>query len=446
MIFFLFLVLLSPLHSQSLLPDDFAGYMVLSGSAGALLRFEIPGEVYRGLERTDRGDIRIFDAAGAMVPFLIRGVPPEEITPEPAEVPFFPWNGREGKNLPSGTDIEINTSGGVVRIKNQDPAPGRNPVYLADLSGLAYIPSSLRLSLDHRGDYFNAPVTLYGGKELGEWRAFSRKQILAWYGNSGANRDTLELPAGEMAGPGPEGAGIPYLLIALEEGAPPLDGVTALFDPLRVPGILRETVWEGEKSADAKFIRYRMEGRYPARTIDFVLGEPDSIPVMVKNRFNEGDDWILLGRETIFLFRGNGPPQKNDPIPLFAFAPLWELEAAGEFSFSQVPRGVVTWAPEEIIFLARGEGPWTLRYGNPGAAPLSEASLDPASLSHGEEELSRALPTGEGGYEKRSSPPPAENHGYGQWILWGILFLGVAVLSILALSIAGSMKKTRSVK
>ncbi|MDR1058110.1 MAG: DUF3999 domain-containing protein [Treponema sp.] len=445
MIFLLLLVLLSPLHSQSLMPDDFAGYMVLSGSAGALLRFEIPGEVYQGLLRPDRGDIRIFDAAGVMVPFLIRGVPPKEITPEPAEVPFFPWNGTEGKNLPSGTDIEINTSGGVVRIKNQNSVPGRNPVYLADLSGLAHTPSSLRLSLDHRGDYFNAPVTLYRGKELGEWQAFSRKQILAWYGNSGANRDTLELPAGEM-GPKGAGGGIPYLLIAMEEGAPPLGRVTGLFDPLQVPGILRETVWEGEKSADAKFVHYRMEGRYPARTIDFVLGEPDSIPVMVKNRFNEGDDWILLGRETIFLFHGNGPPQKNAPLPLSAFAPLWELEAAGELSFSQVPRGVVTWAPEEIIFLARGEGPWTLRYGNSDAAPLSEASLDPASLSHGGEELSPALPTGEGGYEKRSPPPPAENHDYGQWILWGILSLGVAVLSILARSIAGSMKKTRSVK
>jgi hypothetical protein len=441
MMVFLLLLLLPPfLHSQSPRPGDFAGYLVLSGKPGALLRFEIPGEVYRGLERPDRGDLRVFDAAGAVVPFLIRGVPQREITPEPAEVPFFPWAGTEEKTLPSGTDIEINTTGGVVRIKNQSPSPGRSPVYLVDLSGLPHIPRSLWLSLDHGKDYFNAPVTLYGGKELGEWRAFSRKQILSWYGNSGANRDTLELPAGEMTGPAAGGGGIPYLLIAMEGGAPPLTGMRALFNPLQVPGVQKETVWEGEKSADERFVRYRLEGYYPVTSIDFALEEPDSILVTVRSRFDQREDWILRGRETIFLFRGSGPPQKNGPLAISTLAPLWELEAAGELSFSQVPHCVVTWTPEELIFLARGDGPWTLRYGNSGAAPLSENLLDGAALSPAGEELPQAFPTGEGGYEKREVPPAARQD-YGQWILWGVLALGVIILSILALSIAGSMKR-----
>jgi hypothetical protein len=443
---FLLLLLFPPLlQAQSPRPEDFAGYLVLSGKPGVLLRFELPEEVYRGLERPDRGDLRVFDAAGALVPFLVRKIPPEEFTPEPAELPFFPWNGGEEKALPKGMDIEINTSGGVVRIKNRNPEPGRSPVYLADLSGLAQAPGSLRLSLDHRGNYFNTPVSLDGGREPGDWRAFSKRQILAWYGNSGANRDTLELPAGE---------GSPYLLIAMEGNAPPLTGILAFFNPLKVPAPRRESSWAGEKSGDGKFVRYRVEGYYPEANIDFALQEPDSIPVTVRSRFDEGEDWIFQGRETLFLFRADGGaddqapgranslPQKSGPLEISTLAPLWELEAAGELSFTQVPRCVVTWTPEELVFLARGEGPWTLRYGNPGAAPLSEPPLDGAALSPGED-LPRAFPAWPGGYEKRAASPAAKGE-YGRWILWGVLVLGVVILSVLALSIAGSLMKRKT--
>jgi hypothetical protein len=435
MILFLFLLFPFFLHAQNPRPGDFAGYLVLSGTPGALLRFELPGEVYRGLERPDRGDLRVFDAAGALVPFVVRPVPPKEFTPEPVEAPFFLWNGTEEKHFPSGTDIEINTAGGVVRIKNQNPSPGRSPVYLADLSGLVHAPASLRLSFDRGKGYFNTPVTLYGGKELGEWRSFTKRQILSWYGSAGADRDTLEL---ETAG-GEGGGGFPYLLIALEGNAPPLTGIRAFFSSLALPGAARESVWEGEKSSGGTFIHYRLEGYYPVDTIDFVLEEPDSIPVMVRSRFDEEEEWIFRGRETIFLIRGAGPPRKNSPLEISTLAPLWELEAAGELSFSQVPRCVVSWKAEELLFLARGEGPWTLRYGNPEAAPLSEAPRDSASLSPAGEELPQALPTGEGGYEKRKAPP-AGKHDYGQWMLWGVLSLGVVILSILAVSIARSMR------
>jgi hypothetical protein len=45
-----------------------------------------------------------------------------------------------------------------------------------------------------------------------------------------------------------------------------------------------------------------------------------------------------------------------------------------------------------------------------------------------------------GGYEKRKTPSVAKGD-YGRWILWGVLALGVIILSILSLSIAGSLKR-----
>ena len=132
--------------------EDFAGTLALTGAPGGLLALELPEAVYQGLERPDRGDIRVFDETGRTLPFVIRRAPGSTINPPPEAVPFFRWEQENGAVLPGGTDITINAEGTVLSIKSGGLPSSAPPAWLLDLSGLSYTPATLH-------------ITLGGGKE-----------------------------------------------------------------------------------------------------------------------------------------------------------------------------------------------------------------------------------------------------------------------------------------
>jgi hypothetical protein len=429
--FFFGRVFASPEAGEGPKLEDFAGAMVLSGAPGCLLRFEIPEEIYRRVERPDLGDIRIFDSQKVPVPFIIREAPQVSRTPPPEDAPFFIWNQGREKALPGNTDIEINTQGAVVKIKNQEPQVSAAQVYLLDLSGLSYSPVSLMYEADHKGGYFNAAVVIHSGTDLGRWRLFEKKQIIAYYGNSVAGYGALEVPPGSPR----------YLLLSPDEGAPPPLKIRAHFADVAVPAHIKETRVSGEKSPSRKTVRYNAGAYYPLVAIDFRLPEPDSIQVLVKNRFSENEEWVLRARETLFYYNTGetGEARRNKVLEIRSSAPFWELETAGELPFGTAPECFMRWTAGELIFLSRGNGPWTLAYGNRNYGPPEEASLNPEE----ESKILTATATGKGWYTPRevSGPKlPVNFRDYGQWFLWGSLIIAVLVLSILDFYRARSMR------
>jgi hypothetical protein len=416
--------------------EDFAGAYGLMGQEGSLLRLELPVEVFMGAERPDLGDLRIFDSAGVSAPYVIREAPEKTATPPPREIPFFVWQQGDEKTLLTGTDIEIGTSGGVVRIKNQSRDEGASPVYLADLSGLyqpdgtGEAPAELLIETAHGGRFFNTPVTLHYSSDLSRWTAFDKKQILAFYGSAGANRDTLALPKGERAR---------YLLIRLERNAPPPETMTARFDPAPVPAEIREKTVKGEISGGGKTVTYHTGGFYPVFEIDFALTAPDSFQVNIRDRYREDGDWNDRGRETIFRYNSpSGEVQKNSPFAVSGAAPFWEIRLAGERVFTEPPDLLIRWKMRELIFLALGKGPWTLAYGNAAWGPPEEGL---PQLGEGEAEPLPAFPTGLARYEPRPGERAGEEErSFGAWALWGVLILAAALLSALAFAIVRSMK------
>jgi len=404
--------------------NDFAGAMVYSGKEGSLLSLEIPPEVYQNSRQRDFGDLRIFDASQKPVPFAFRDIPNEYFTPPPEEVPFFIWNGGKENNFPANTDIEINTSGGVVRIKNQSGITDSPYQYLVDLSTLEYAPSSLQIKTENVGRNFNAAVSFYHSGDLSDWIPFNKRQVLASFG--GNVQDTLELP----------GTG-KYLLVGFDREIPTPESMIVYFSSRENTGTYHEASFPGLKSPDGKKVNYNLKGYYPAETIDFVLPEADSIPVLIKNRYSENDEWNVQAREIIFRYNSAGSIAKNLPFKIPSQAPYWELEAAGELLFSSAPLCIVRWKPRELVFPARGEGPWTLAFGNAACRPLDSADLLPLT---GREETEPAVFTGEQRFTETELSDPVK-HNYPVIILWGVLGAAVIILFILAFSIAKAMRK-----
>jgi hypothetical protein len=430
--FFVFLCLsLSPLFSQEKKappkPEDFAGTLTLSGYSGSLMALELPEYLYQRLERSDLGDLRVFDASGSLVPATLRKPPKQSITPPPEPAPFFIWKtpSRTPRSLPNNRDIEIDAAGGVVKITGAQENSPEPPAYLVDLSGLSRQPEKLNVTVEHGGRFFNGVAILHSSSDLNQWRVYDLKQTLAYYGNSGADREELTIPPDAK-----------YLLLSFEGNVPPIKGVEAHFAPFDAPAVLRETRIAGKKNPPGTAIQYNTQGHYPISSIDFRLQEPDSLPVYIKNRFRSDEPWRILAQERIYrIYSGtSGELQTNTPFGLNSPAPYWELEINGERRFESPPDCYIHWEPYELIFLARGPGPWVAAYGNAGYPPLSEDGL---ALPHGKIFPSAEV-VREGAYKPRD-PESGSPVQWSRWVLLGSLILGALGLSGLAVYIAKRM-------
>ncbi|MDR2143344.1 MAG: DUF3999 domain-containing protein, partial [Treponema sp.] len=266
-------------------------------------------------------------------------------------------------------------------------------------------------------------VSIRKSDDLARWEDYGRAQTVAFYNNPGTDRNEFEIPEGR------------YLLLEFDGEIPPVSLAAARFDPVEIPAALRETPFTGTKDPGGKTVRYRTEGRFPVRKIRFSLSAPDSIRVTIRNRDSEEDDWRYAGETTVYRIESPGEaPFVNGPVEVRDRGPWWEIEALGEQVFTEVPQMTLLWEARELVFLARGGGPWTLAYGG-GEYELPESSL--SSVEDGTETFPASL--GGGHYVKKETAK-AGTERWRQIVLWGVLGLAAAILCGLAVYIINSTK------
>jgi hypothetical protein len=410
---------------------DFAGTIEITGNSGSLLSFEIPEAVYRGLERSDMADMRIYDSRGNPAPFLVRGPKGTVTVPAEKNVPILAWNEKAGQFTSSSPDLEINVSGTAITINpsagtkpRADSSGGARGLYLVDLSGFPENPAPSKLVLDFEGnEFFNARVSIRKSDDLSRWEDYGKTQTAAFYDNPGTDRNEFDIPRTR------------YLLLEFSGKIPPVNSARVRFDPMEIAAAPRETFFSGTKSADGKTVRYHTEGRFPVKKIRFDLSRPDSIRVVVKSRNSGEDDWVFMGETTVYRIETPGEaPSMNEPVDVRGGGPYWEIEIPGEQVFTEVPRMALLWEAREIVFLARGDGPWILAYGGAAYGP-PESSL---SVQDKAEIFPAAL--GRACYTKPETDGEAGTGRWEQAALWGVLVLAAAILSVLAVTIIKTTK------
>ncbi|MDR0586668.1 MAG: DUF3999 domain-containing protein, partial [Treponema sp.] len=297
-------------------------------------------------------------------------------------------------------------------------------LYLADLSGLSDDPPPSKLILDFGGgEFFNARLSIRQSGDLARWEDYGRIQTAAFYNNPGTDRNEFDIPRAR------------YLLLEFNGKIPPVVSAAVRFNPVEISAAPRKTSFAGTKSADGKTVRYHTEGRFPVEKILFSLSRPDSIRIVIRGRNGEEDDWGFIGETTVYRIETPGEaPSVNGPVDVWSRGPYWEIEALGEQVFTEVPQMALLWEAREIVFLARGEGPWILAYGGSDYGP-PESSLD---VMDGAEIFPAAL--GRTRYAKPETGGKAGGEIWKQVALWGVLILAAAILSGLAVYIIKSTK------
>jgi hypothetical protein len=167
-------------------------------------------------------------------------------------------------------------------------------------------------------------------------------------------------------------------------------------------------------------------------------------------RMRQDDPWRPAGRVGLYRLAADVGEIRNPPVPVNAAAARYwrvQVDAAGGGVGRGVPQLKVGWYPDEIIFAARGAGPFTLAFGSATTVPsevtvaaltsVAWPSRGSAAIRIDDAMLAKVR---EAGGPSRLQPPP-KPFPWKSVVLWMVLVFGVVALGLMAVRLAREMGK-----
>ena len=411
-------------------PEDFAYGIELTPAAQTpVYRVAVPESVYRAVTRPDLSDLRVFNAAGQVVPHTLRrpAVPAmEEGREEPLS--FFPLQ-EDGRNAATKARAEETWA------------------YLFDLGEPAdreQQPSAIELRWRGGVDGVVARVSVDGSADLARWQPLVNSATLARLRYSGQvlEQTRVELPASVPR----------YLRLSWPEalqGAVLTEALAHYPDrsaPLQRDWV--EVAGRVEDGDDSAWI-YELPGQMPVDRAGPVL--PDGNALVVAGLFSRSDDtevWRQRYRGAFYRVTAQGARFEQTEAAFDAASDAhWRLVTEGEALWAgMAPKLRLGWRPHDLFFLSSGDPPFMLAFGAADVmtAPtqgvnelLSKLELEDQKDLVAEPALSarRVL-----GGEARLVPGP-QPFPWRKAVLWAVLVFSVLLLSLMAWKLWAQMKR-----
>ena len=427
-------------------PEDFAyGIAIHADAQDALYEITLPTAVYRGVARSDLGDIRVFNAHGEVVPHAFRPrAAGSTDTPAAVELPLFPLYAESGSSLEDlNVRIDKRADGTIVNILNRGKGvPGQRRLrgFVLDASGLKRPVQALQFDWKSSADGFAGKVRVEGGNDLARWHVLADNASLVSldFGGRSLRQIRVELRVEQYK----------YLRVSWPESQPPLELLSVRAEPA-AGHVEAERVWQAltalPASGKAGEYLYDLGGHFPFDRLRVELPQVNTlVQVQVLARANTSDDWRLRASAVTYRLHHQGKEVTSPEIAVAGSGErywLLRVDQKGGGVGPEAPVINIGWPPQKLVFAARGAGPFQLTYGNseakaasypidsliPGYKTESELKVKPAALGE-QVTLSGAV---------RLRAPP----DYKKWALWGTLILGVLVLGWMAYRLSRQISK-----
>ncbi len=432
-------------ESDSARLEDFAYVMPIVTGPGAapFYALSLPEIVYRTVTRPDRGDIRVFDADGRVVPHLLGPVPAPRRSGSWSRLPVFPLPaGTIGATAGNEVHVRVDERGAVIDVIGADSAPTAS-LYLLDASAVAAPIEALRLDWGEGHRRLLARVRVECSDDLDQWREVAIGSLAELReADAHLQQNVITLP----------GARCRYLRLAWPSIDAPIAGVEARLAPLEGESVPSPPVqWrelEHVRYADDGY-EFDAGGLFPVTRVNVSWpGERTLARLRIDARTDAAATWRLVHTGLFFALEVDGEPLGNAAAAVPpTLARQWRIGLAehGDPSLAAAPRLLLGWQPDRLVFVAAGTPPYQLAYGNAAAAPGSNiaASLY-ERLQHpgGAEETGQAVVgtpravAGDGALVPPSPPLPWQ-----RILLWAVLVLGVLLLARMALGLYREMMR-----
>ena len=429
-------------HAEA--PSDYAtGITLKLPGEEAFYRVELPLAVHAEA-RTDLADLRVFNAAGESVPYALgswRAADIPEKAPELDDVPRFPL--KTIATGPAGLDVKIeqNSDGKVIALKSASATrtgAAKIMAYVFDASALDKDTQALVLDWPASASGYSVQGRLEASDDLKVWHYLSAAPLLDMnFAGQQLAQKRIAFTRGRYH----------YLRLSADQALPAftlaqVESPAATDTPAPARRWQNITASAGEKTGEYLFDG----GAYlTVSAIGLQLPQNNTVaPVELLVRDRRDAPWRPVLRTVSYRFRHEG---RETGSPRLDITPqsgrFWLLRVdprAGGLG-SGMPVLSLGWVPRQLVFVARGERPFTLAFGKHDArpAPLPLASLLPGYTAGAE----TALPSATLGATRALGGKATQEHAAIDWkkgILWSVLLLGVALLGWMAKGLMPQVK------
>ena len=431
-------------------PAEFAATLPLAAQGSeALQRVELPVAVYANAQFADLRDVRIFNAANELVPYaLIGDAPPPPAAAESFSPPVFPVWGVPGKRIDQlDVRIEQREDGTVASIKTMGAPPlkanaPRHPInYIIDASAVTLPIAVMRPQWQAVPENYIGNARIEASDDLKSWRTLVSDATLVYLvqGQTRLAQDRILLPPTKAKYFRVTfGASAP-LLVDMQMDAPALRG-----EPRR------QAVHVGGRPGEKpNEILYDLGVRAPVDRVRIDVRQTNALaPVRLESRPDARGEWRPVTTSIAYRLVRDAREMASPEVPIaLNTAREWRLvvdPASGGLG-TPPPELEASWPVRNLVFLARGAGPFTLAVGKKDAAA---AAMPIASLIPGYREQSEtSLPAASVG-DLRMAPPPAPpllpavlgEQDPKKMGLWAALLVGVALLAAMAWRLSRQMQ------
>jgi hypothetical protein len=421
-------------------PNDFAYRMQVLGSAdSAAYRVALPLALYRKIVHANLSDLRVFNAAGEQVPFAIERPASGTVSNAATALALFPLQDDSSATL-DAVRVTIESGRGAINVQTgaQTPPTGRINTYLVDGRSLDTAVAALRMEWPEDAADFAGRVRVEVSDSLGDWRFVAGAAPVANL-HSGAGRlveQRVEFSPTKAK----------YWRLSWVGPAAPFVLTSVLAEPARQNVEARHSSRNFSAAPSKKVpgeFEYDLGARLPVDRVNLELPDTNTVvEVELLSRTYTTDTWHTVRRCGFYRLKSDGEELRNGPVSVALNTdPHWLLRTnpkSGGLG-SVAPHLVVEWVPHEVVFVARGAGPFYVAYGSATAdsAAVSLAvlpknvSIAPASLSE---------PETLGG-DVRLSPPPAP-YAWKAALLWAVLLAGAGLLAWMAFRLSRDFSRT----
>lgn len=413
-----------------------------SADAGAY-RVELDPAVYATTVSPELRDLVVVNGEGRQVPALLQAAPTAAARRQTRTLVWFPLPDSAAR---AGSDIaaisELDPDGRLRRIQWKPGRVDAPPAALLIDTGKTAVPlQALVLDWGVADAPFERTMRVEGSDDLREWQPLAAGGRLL-----DLRRGDERLVERRIAFDAPPR--MRYLRLSPGAGAGTMPAIRALTgESLAVPeapALQWVTLLPVATHDDG--IVYRLDARLPVTHVDLDVAGNATARWSLSVREHDDDAWRTVASDWLVYRLGGDDAMRTPPHALGTTLRTrqWRLLVAGAHRPAAAPRLLLGYRPEQLVFVAEGTPPFSLRAGSGRAAridaPVAPVLADLRARSGGDWQPATATLGARSTLAGEAALRAEPARDWGTWLLWGVLLLGVLLVGGFALSLLRAPK------
>ncbi|MBA5637390.1 DUF3999 family protein [Duganella sp. LX20W] len=435
------------------MPQNYGHSLPLTGAASqGVLQVRLPREVYLYSRSPDLADLRVFDMHGAAMPFSVRSAVPEQRSTHrtvPCKL-FALMDDAGAADAAPDLDVHTGDDGRLLSVHVRSTSTAAHAA-AQQLTGLILEPSSqsgqaaplidaLRFTPPPGTHAYNAQIWLETSDDLKQWDVVGATE-LNWL----VNQDAQSLSNDKLTF---DGRRFRYARLRWQSGKPLMFARIDAEEEISSPSARQlETILLDPKGGrQGQDVVYETPIAIGANQLGLKFSEKNIVLPVVLGHYRELPP-RQLGQASVWRFepalnavfyhiqQGQHERDSGDVRLADVHTSEWVLRPAA--SNGVHPQLRLSWEPATLVFLASGSPPYTLAIDRDHATTTA-TDIDRVAPGFSVEELRNLPQLTAGPARLQQGIRAAEEHAVKDaasaarrrlWLLWGLLLLGMLVLS-----------------